>query len=87
MKKRELEAPDQPYCCIFHPRIPSIQNYAVKDTVTNEFLKYGLCPNCVRRLKREDSFKRAISDRIEELLEKQKKKEEEKCNRHLTVAQ
>lgn len=68
------------HVCIFHPRIPAIAAYRVMDTLSKQMFDYGLCPICNHRLKRQDSFKKDISDKLEELFNKLMKQEQEKKN-------
>lgn len=67
---------EQPHACIFHPRIRALKVYTIKDTLEGGIFRYGLCPMCARRLAKEHSFKQAISDRLEEMFEKSKRKKE-----------
>lgn len=73
----EAPAPDK-YCCLFHPRIRSVADYRVRDSQSGEFFQYGLCPICNNRLKKQDSFKSNISDRIEEVLRQLELKKQKK---------
>ncbi len=70
--------PSEGHVCIFHPRIRALNAYKVKDTVTDQWFQYGLCPICSNRLKKQDSFKKQISERLEELQAKLQKQEEGK---------
>lgn len=70
--------PESEYACIFHPRIRSLKQFNVRNTKDNNWYKYGLCPICSNRLAKQESFKKDISDRLEEVLEIVKKKQEEK---------
>ena len=74
MSKSEIP---EPHCCLFHPRLRALDTFRVRDTTDGNWFQYGLCPICSNRLKKQESFKRDISDRIEELLEQLKKKHEE----------
>lgn len=71
----------EPHCCIFHPRIRALETYNVQDTHTKLFFRYGLCPICANRLKKQESFKQDINDRLEELAEQLKQQEEKRANK------
>jgi hypothetical protein len=72
--------PREQHCCIFHQQTPAYRVYRVGDTVMKRFVEYGLCEACNYRLKKEDSFKMVINERLEELSHKLKKQQEkEKC--------
>lgn len=71
------EVPEE-HNCIFHPRIRALKVWHVKDTVTTQFFRYGLCPICSNRLVKQKSFKQDISDKLEEMLNEFQKKQEGK---------
>lgn len=71
------EIPDE-HNCIFHNRARAMNVYQVRDSITLKFFRYGLCWNCEGRLKRESSFKKSISDKLEEMLNEYIKKQEGK---------
>lgn len=62
------EAVPEDHNCIFHPRIRAFKVWQILDTVTKQFFRYGLCPMCAIRYKKESSFKQDISDKLEEML-------------------
>lgn len=66
------------YACIFHPGASSLEQFNVRLEATDQWFKYGLCPICSHRLAKQETFKQEISDKLEEMLEKVKKKQEEK---------
>lgn len=66
------------HACIFHPRLKALENFKVHDTKTNQWFQYGLCPICSNRLKKQESFKQDINDKLEELSEQLRKQEEKK---------
>lgn len=70
------EIPEE-HNCIFHPRLRAMNVWHIKDKVGGEFFRYGLCPICANRLKKQESFKQDISDKLEEMLTKFQKKQEE----------
>ncbi len=67
------------HVCIFHPRLRALHSFTVQDTRLNQWFRYGLCPICSNRLKKQESFKQDINDRLEELVAKLQKQEEKKC--------
>jgi hypothetical protein len=71
------QQPD-PHACIFHNRLRALQVFRIQDSQTKAWFQYGLCPICANRLKKQESFKKDISDRLEEILEQSKKKQEMK---------
>ena len=66
------------HACIFHERRKALNVYSVRDTLTGNFYKYGLCPACDSLLKRKPHFAKFINEKLCELDYKLKKQEENK---------
>lgn len=66
--------------CIFHWDTFAIKIFHVKDTHTGQWFQYGLCVPCTHKLNTQDSFKKLINERLEELTTKMEEKQrEETC--------
>lgn len=69
------------HVCIFHQRHRALKAYRVFDNKSKNFVDYGLCPMCDRRLKTQPALMNGlINERLEELYFKLEKQEEGKKN-------